>query len=240
MSFDLKTCKICHLGKEINEFPQACVKNGKIYYRTVCKECRKPQQHTANQKYYDENKEEIKSYELKKYHNGGKEIRKEYAQNYSIVYRQNPENKLKLNQNSNNWQKKKRANEPSFAIRQNVSRAINATLKIYKSTKNGRSFLQFVPWTLNELKIHLEKQFESWMTWKNRGNYIKSQWDDTNLETWKWNIDHIIPQSDLPYTSMKDDNFKKCWALSNLRPYSAKQNLIDGTIRVRHDKKKVV
>lgn len=238
MSFDLKMCKKCGIEKSANDFSLAIVKNGKTYYRAICKECRKPQQHIANQKYYDENKEEIKSHELKKYHNGGKEMRKIYAQNYSIAYRQDPKNKLKIKHNGNNWQKKKRANDPSFAIRKNVSRAINATLQLYKSTKNGQSFLQFVPWILNELKIHLEKQFEYWMTWENRGNYTKSQWDDNNQKTWKWNIDHIIPQSDLPYTSMADENFRKCWALSNLRPYSAKQNLIDGINRIRHDKKK--
>lgn len=27
---------------------------------------------------------------------------------------------------------------------------------------------------------------------------------------------------------MEDENFKKCWALSNLRPLSAKQNVLDG------------
>ena len=51
-----------------------------------------------------------------------------------------------------------------------------------------------------------------------------------------WHIDHIIPQSLLPYSSMEDDNFKKCWALSNLRPLSAKQNLLDGANRIRHKK----
>jgi hypothetical protein len=52
-----------------------------------------------------------------------------------------------------------------------------------------------------------------------------------------WNLDHIVPRSDLPYASMTEDNFKKCWALSNMRPYSAKQNMIDGTTRARHAKK---
>lgn len=33
---------------------------------------------------------------------------------------------------------------------------------------------------------------------------------------------------------MNEENFKKCWALSNLRPYSAKQNLLDGANRKRH------
>ena len=52
--------------------------------------------------------------------------------------------------------------------------------------------------------------------------------------TWTWQIDHIILRADLLYTSMEDENFKKCWALSNLRPYSAKQNILDGTNRIRH------
>lgn len=57
------------------------------------------------------------------------------------------------------------------------------------------------------------------MTWKNWGIY--------NSETWIWQIDHIIPQSKLPYVSMGNENFIKCWALDNLRPYSAKQNIYD-------------
>jgi hypothetical protein len=53
-------------------------------------------------------------------------------------------------------------------------------------------------------------------------------YDETNSETWTWNIDHIIPQSKLPYVSMEDENFKKCWALNNLRPLSSKVNLEKG------------
>jgi len=69
------------------------------------------------------------------------------------------------------------------------------------------------------------------MTWKNYGSYCVNLWDDNDCSTWTWNIDHIIPQSKLPYISMDDDNFKICWALENLRPLSAKQNLIDGNKR---------
>ena len=65
------------------------------------------------------------------------------------------------------------------------------------------------------------------MTWDNHGNYNKQLWNDNDQLTWTWQLDHIIPQSDLLYISMSEDNFKKCWALSNLRPYSAKQNLLD-------------
>jgi len=33
---------------------------------------------------------------------------------------------------------------------------------------------------------------------------------------------------------MSEPNFQKCWALNNLRPLSAKQNILDGTQRIRH------
>jgi hypothetical protein len=43
---------------------------------------------------------------------------------------------------------------------------------------------------------------------------------------------------DVAYTNgwMADDNFKKCWSLENLRPYSAKQNQLDGITKIRHKK----
>jgi hypothetical protein len=74
------------------------------------------------------------------------------------------------------------------------------------------------------------------MNWENWGKYKPESWDDNNKTTWTWNIDHIIPHSDLPYKSPKDENFKKAWSLENLRPYSAKQNILDGTSRIRHKK----
>ena len=66
------------------------------------------------------------------------------------------------------------------------------------------------------------------MTWDNYGIYRASMWVDNDPSTWVWQIDHIIPQAKFSYTSMDEENFQKCWALSNLRPLSAKQNVIDG------------
>jgi len=69
------------------------------------------------------------------------------------------------------------------------------------------------------------------MTWDNQGKYDPKIWDDNDQTTWMWNIDHIIPQSKLTYTSLDEDNFQKAWALNNLRPLSAKQNILDGNRR---------
>jgi len=49
------------------------------------------------------------------------------------------------------------------------------------------------------------------MTWDNNGSY--------------WYINHIIPQSYYKYVSIEDESFKKCWALDNLQPLEAKENL---------------
>lgn len=46
---------------------------------------------------------------------------------------------------------------------------------------------------------------------------------DINKRTWQ--IDHIIPQSHLLFETLDDENFLKCWALENLRPLDAKENL---------------
>jgi len=53
-------------------------------------------------------------------------------------------------------------------------------------------------------------------------------WNDNDSSTWNRQIDHIIPHSKFKYSSMSDKEFQECWALSNLRPYSAKQNIIKG------------
>jgi hypothetical protein len=107
-------------------------------------------------------------------------------------------------------------------LRENISNSILKALKKGKSNKAGQSILQFLGYTINDLKQHLEKLFDSNMNWDNYGKY--------------WHLDHKAPQSDLPYSSMEDLNFKECWKLKNLRPLEAKQNMSDGGTRVRHKK----
>ena len=112
-------------------------------------------------------------------------------------------------------------------LRKAVSGSINDGLKRWETTKNGQSCLQYLPYTILDLKLHLEALFEPWMTWGNWGRYNRATWADADQSTWKWQIDHIIPHSTFKYTSMDCEEFRACWALSNLRPYSAKQNVID-------------
>lgn len=80
--------------------------------------------------------------------------------------------------------------------------------------------MQYLPYSMMDLKLHLESLWEPWMDWSNWGGY------DPNVRTWQ--IDHIVPQSKLPYSDFNEVNFFKCWALTNLRPLESKLNLEKG------------
>lgn len=120
---------------------------------------------------------------------------------------------------------------PNIRIKKHITGIIRREIN-----KNGNPVMKYLQYTICELKQHLESLFCDWMTWENWGKYDPQTWNDTDKSTWVWNIDHIIPHSTFVYNSMEDDEFNKCWAMSNLRPYSAKQNILDGAKRTRHSK----
>lgn len=97
-----------------------------------------------------------------------------------------------------------------------------------KKYKDNKSISQFLNYNKNELKSHLESKFKARMNWENYGIYNKKTWNDNEQKTWTWQIDHIISQCLLKYSFMEDENFKKSWALENLRPLSSKQNFLLG------------
>lgn len=117
------------------------------------------------------------------------------------------------------YARKKRKNDEIFRIRELVSRSVGNFLNKQNGCKNSSTWskLQYTP---QQLKEHLEKQFEPWMNWE---NYGKASNDKKT-----WQIDHIYPQSKLPYDSLEHPNFQRCWSLENLRPLEAKENLRKG------------
>lgn len=136
------------------------------------------------------------------------------------------------------------------AYNKNYLQINSKKIKIYESKRNLNPLTKLkrrmhfskitLPYPIEDLKNHIENLFEKdWMSWNNWSIYDPKTWNDNDKSTWTWNIDHIIPKSDLPYSSHEEENFKICWALENLRPYSAKDNIIDGARRTRHNKKKV-
>jgi hypothetical protein len=225
-----KICSKCKLCLPLDNFGRR--KHSKDGLRSECKSCRKiirlaNYDHNKEKEYYNKNRL-VRLARANKWYSENKDKKKQYDQQYYL------NNKDKIIKNHIKRDKVRVLIDPVFSLRKKMSCAINKALKQNNSSKCGKSCLKYLPYTLEELKSHLEGQFEPWMTWQNCGMYIKSKWDDNDISTWTWQLDHIIPQSDLPYTSMEDDNFKKCWSLYNLRPYNSKQNNLDGVSKIRH------
>jgi hypothetical protein len=78
--------------------------------------------------------------------------------------------------------------------------------------KNGRSWESLVGYDIEKLRKHLEKQFTSGMSWK-------------KFFLGEIHIDHKIPISAFNFSSPKDIDFKRCWALTNLQPLWKEDNL---------------
>jgi len=89
----------------------------------------------------------------------------------------------------------------------------NNIRKSLKGNKNGQHWEDIVGYTLNELKQHLQSQFQEGMSWDNHG---------------KWHIDHIRPIASFNITDYKCEDFKECWSLSNLQPLWAIDNIRKG------------
>ncbi|HMN14543.1 MAG TPA: HNH endonuclease signature motif containing protein [Bellilinea sp.] len=80
-----------------------------------------------------------------------------------------------------------------------------------KGAKAGRRTFAILGYSVEELQRHLESHFQPGMSWS---NYGKGGWE----------IDHIIPLSAHNYETPDDIDFKRAWALSNLKPLWASDN----------------
>ena len=85
-------------------------------------------------------------------------------------------------------------------------------LKLRGLTKGGKTFT-LLGYTGQELYRHLESQFTDGMSWDNIG---------------EWHIDHIRPVVSFNFDSTEHPDFKKCWALNNLQPLWAADNMSKG------------
>ena len=113
--------------------------------------------------------------------------------------------------------------DPKRKLKHRVSCSIRESLKAKGCVKGGKTF-DYLPYTVEQLKQHLEALWEPWMNWDNYGGNLK------NKNVKNWHIDHIIPHSSFKYKSMDEQSFKECWALLNLRPLEKLENV------KKHDK----
>lgn len=94
-----------------------------------------------------------------------------------------------------------------WTMRTAVRRALGGNEKAKRRT------FDLLGYTVDDLKRHLEAQFTRGMSWENYG---------------EWHIDHILPLAIYEYESAECPDFKRAWALTNLQPLWAKDNMSKG------------
>ena len=108
-----------------------------------------------------------------------------------------------------------------FTLKHRVGALLRVSLR---KGRKSRRMSEILGYTTDELRTHLEQQFIDAMSWD---NFMRGE----------IHIDHIRPVSSFNITSDSCEDFKTCWALSNLRPMWAKENLSKGAKSVEEYEK---
>jgi len=126
---------------------------------------------------------EIKRIKLLEYREERKRTAKEREKKRNKIYRD--KNRDKINKVTREYVAKRKKEDPLYKLKIDVRRMIYNAHKSKGYKKRLRSF-EILGCSGEEFKLHIEKQFESWMTWQNHGqyNYKKNS---------RWHLDHIIP-----------------------------------------------
>lgn len=95
-----------------------------------------------------------------------------------------------------------------------MSALIGTSLK-GKIGKNGKSWKECLPYTLDQLRSRLQKTMPAGYDW-------------SDFLAGRLHIDHIIPRRAFNYSATTHHDFQRCWALSNLQLLSAFDNLSKG------------
>lgn len=113
----------------------------------------------------------------------------------------------------------RRARDKAGARSVNVAIRLSARVRCgmrrdLRTKKGGRQWESLVGYTVAELMRHLEARFAPGMGWHNLS---------------KWHVDHVRPLASFSFSSVDDPEFRAAWALTNLQPLWAEDNLRKGS-----------
>lgn len=187
-----KTCTVCQIEYPATiEFFHKCSSHSKYGIKSYCKKCGNKK---SLERYYRNREHNLKN--QKKWLADNKEKRNKQQREYSYKNRDK----------RNEYLKNKRKEDVQFRIRKNIRDRMRAAM-------DGRSksehTMKLLGCSIEELKIHLEKQFTTGMSWDNYGKK-------------GWHIDHILPCASFDLTNL--DEQIKCFHYTNLQPLWAEDN----------------
>src|SRR5258708_1385726 len=174
-----------HVGAHGNEYGSQCAKNLKLpRFRCHCHSCHKIETNLSQKRYQKRNPAKVNAKNRK--------------------WSNSPAGR----KNKNQYYRKRYHNDLVFRL--------IALLRVrFREALTGRRkstrTLKLLGCSVKELKIHLERQFPSGMSWENRE---------------KWHIDHIIPCSKFDLADPAQQ--RACFHYSNLQPLWAVDNIRKG------------
>lgn len=233
----MAVCTLCKNEKSADKFYKCKQKTNGLSSR--CKECQK----LVSKKYYSENKDYCKAkskvyraekkeeiYEkqkewVSKNKDKVKEIksswkkrnpeavraqaRSDYWRNREKILARKSKSRSEDRTTDREYLRKRRAENPL----QKITDAMGNRMRDALRGRKARAWRSIVGYSIDDLKRHLESQFAVGMSWENYGD---------------WHIDHIRPVSSFDFSKNKYDVAKQCWALENLQPLWAVDNLRKG------------
>jgi len=215
-----KCCTKCSINKPATtDFFYAHKKSGLSSECKVCvaergkawREGNKALKASRDKEYAEANREKLKAFQ-KEYRQKNKAKASAYLKEYTRIkgkelaekkreYHQRPEAKAKRRE----YMREVRKNNP----KKRLMLAVRSCVSGMVSGKIGAT--RYLPYNAETLCKHLEKQFSRGMNWGNYG---------------EWHVDHITPCVRFNMSGKPDcPEFQACWALSNLRPLWASENM---------------
>jgi hypothetical protein len=200
--YNSKSCVKCNEIKPLNSFSR-CGKSGDGV-RGRCKTCvsedektrrdpvRERERHRA---YYQANPEKLNAKNRVWRHNN-----RDYVRERDKAYKALNFEQTKV---SSRRSYLKERQSPVHRISHSITACIVQSIR--KGSKARRRTVDLLGYSYDQLKTHLERQFQPGMTWDNYGRN-------------GWEIDHIVPVSSFSYETPDDPDFRVCWGLPNLRP----------------------
>lgn len=205
-----KICTQCSVSKKLLNYGKDRTKKDGL--QSWCKDCC----NSKKRSFYFNNKPRLLR-SMKDYYSNNKEKVKEKNIKYNL------KNKLKIGKYKLQWTNKNKNKIKIYGRRHfNKNYYFNAKFRIdarsrsrINSAIRGKlKNLNYLPFTIPEMKKYLESKFEPWMNWDNYGK-----------NPGQWVVDHIKPTSSFKYASYEDKEYLDCWSLNNLQPLESIKNI---------------
>jgi len=185
-------------------------------YRNKNRESIKERQKIANKKFYHKNREEQIKRSLDYVKNNlekVKEKRRLRYLKYGKIYREQNIEKIRETANKYNRKettklkrKERNLTDENFKLQHLLRARVSHAIRRCYGPKSLTT-IQLIGCSIDECRIHLEKQFKDGMTWNSKN----------------WHIDHILPLDSFDLTDVEEQ--KKAFHYTNLQPLFAQENL---------------